>query len=266
MSTTPPIVERPTPARASASPLAPAVMVHFYRGVMDLSTTWRARIDNTTNWAVISSGSVASFLLGDTETPHIMALLGMFLAFAFLSIEARRFRFYDLWSGWIRIMEVEYYGPLLRANVVDPEQHWHPLLQSDLEDPHFKISWSEAMGRRLRHNYLAIFGFLLLTWITKLLLHPSPPPIGRALATLVVRAEIGPVPGEVVWLVVALAYLYLIGLMLFTPTLRGSGTELLTRSQLLRRLVNPEAPLVGFKRSRPMATKVTGIGAAPEED
>lgn len=241
-------------------------MVHFYRGVMDLATTWRARIDNTTNWAVLSSGSIASFVLGTVENSHLMALLGMFLAFAFLSIEARRYRFYDLWSGWIRIMETEYYEPLLRANVVDPDQHWHPLLQSDLEDPHFKINWSEAMGRRLRHNYIAIFGFLLLTWITKLLLHPEPVAVGQTLPTLVRRAALGPIPGWAVIAVVAVVYAYLIGLMLFTPRLRGTGTEILSRSLLLRRLVNPGARLVGFKRARRSDAELTGVGLLPEED
>src|SRR5947208_278323 len=137
MDRSPPLTSLPAPARASASPLAPAIMVHFYRGVMDVATTWRARIDSTTNWAVLTSGSVASFILGNRDAPHLMALLGMFLAFAFLSIEARRYRFYDLWSGWLRIMETEYFGPLLSSNVVDGDQHWHTLLQSDLEEPTF---------------------------------------------------------------------------------------------------------------------------------
>ena len=252
--------------RAGSSPLAPAVMVHFYRAAMDLTTTWRARIDGTTNWAVLTSGSIASFVLGSPTSPQIMSILGMFLAFAFLSIEARRFRFYDLWSGWIRIMETEYYEPLLRANVIDLDQHWHPLLQSDLEDPYFKISWSEAMGNRLRHNYIAIFGFLLLTWLTKLMIHPEPAPVGDTLRAMVGRAALGPLPGGVMMTGVIVFYLFLIGLMIFTPALRGTGTEILTRSLLLRRLVNPKARLVGFKQVRPMATPVEGPGLAPEED
>src|SRR5687767_8270246 len=108
MDRVPPLADGPLPPRSPASPLVPAVMVHFYRGVMDSATTWRSRIDNTTNWAVLTSGSIASFVLGKPENSHIMALMGMFLAFSFLAIEARRFRFYDLWGGWIRIMETEY--------------------------------------------------------------------------------------------------------------------------------------------------------------
>ena len=252
--------------RASSSPLTPAVMVHFYRAAMDLTTTWRTRIDGTTNWAVLSAGSIVSFELGNPDSPHLMALLGMFQTFAFLWIEARRYRFYDLWSGWIRIMETEYYEPLLRANVIDVDQHWHPLLQSDLEDPYFKITWSEAMGNRLRHNYSAIFGLMLLTWMIKLLIHPVPVPAGDALRTMVERAALGPIPGPVIVAVVAVVYLYLIGLMIFTPSLHGSGTEILTRSLLLRRLVNPSARLVGFKHTRYGEAPIEGVGLAPEED
>jgi uncharacterized membrane protein len=263
MDTAPPTSQ---PPRAATTLLQPAVMVHFYRGVMDLATTWRVRIDSTTNWAVISSGSIVSLLLGNPESPHLMALLGMFLAFAFLSIEARRFRFYDLWSGWVRVMETEYYVPLLQQNVIDPDQHWHPLLQSDLESPHFKISWSEAVGRRLRHNYIAIFGFLLMTWIIKLMIHPEAVPVVHVFNSIVERASIAGIPGWVVIACVAAFYLYLVGLIFFTPTLRGTGTEILGRNLLLRRLVNPSARLVGFKRAQPTLVEGRNVGHAPEED
>lgn len=247
------------------SPLSPAIMVHFYRGVMDLSTTWRGRIDTTTNWAVVSSGSIASFVLSDREHSHIMALLGMFLTFAFLVIEARRFRFYDLWSAWIRLAETEYYEPLLRANVVDPKQQWHILLQQDLDNPHFKITWSELMGRRLRHNYLAVFAFLLLTWATKLLLHPTPASLGLALRTMGERAALGPIGGRLVVTAVAVFYSYLLLLVVLTPKLNNTGSEILQRSLLLRHMVNPSARTVGFKQYRP-TPRATHPQQAPEED
>ncbi|MDP9312282.1 MAG: DUF2270 domain-containing protein [Chloroflexota bacterium] len=250
--------------RNTSSPLAPAVMVHFYRGVMDLATTWRTRVDGTTNWAVVSAGSIASFLLSDPDHPHLMALLGMFLAFAFLAIEARRFRFYDLWSGWLRLMETDYYAPVLRNNAIEARQQWHPLLVADLRNPHFKISWSEAMGRRLRHNYVAIFGFLLLAWLVKLL--PANAPAPNECATIVECARIGPIPGWLVMVSVVLFYGYLLGLILFTPKLVGTGTELIERHMLFRRLVAPGAQLVGFKRHQEVPYIVDGVALAPEED
>ena len=250
--------------RNTSSPLAPGVMVHFYRGVMDLTTTWRSRVDGTTNWAVISAGSIGSFLLSDPHHPHLMALLGMFLAFAFLLIEARCFRFYDLWSGWLRRMVTHYYAPVLRNNAIEARQQWHPLLVADLRNPHFKISWSEAMGRRLRHNYVAIFGFLLLAWLVKLL--PANAPAPNECASVVECARIGPVPGWLVMLSVVVFYAYLLGLILFTPKLVGTGTELIERHLLFRRLVAPGAQLVGFKRHQEVPYIVDGVALAPEED
>jgi uncharacterized membrane protein len=250
--------------RPPATRLAPAVMVHFYRGVMDLGTVWRARIDGTTNWAVLTAGSIASFLLSDPNHPHLMALLGMFLTFAFLSIEARRFRFYDLWSGWIRIMETEYYAPLLKDNSIEATAQWHPLLVCDLQNPHYKISWAEAMGRRLRHNYIAIFGFFLLIWIFKL----TPPPDAalRRCVSIIDCASIGPIPGSLVMAGVGLFYLFLIGLVVFTPKLTGTGTEIISQRHILRRMVAPNAQSVGFKRHPDVPVVLDGVAHAPEED
>jgi uncharacterized membrane protein len=248
----------------NSSPLAPAVMVHFYRGVMDLTTTWRSRVDGTTNWAVVSAGSIASFLLSDPHHPHLMALLGIFLTYAFLAIEARRFRFYDLWSGWVRLMETDYFAPVLRDNTVEPALQWHSLLVCDLRDPHFKISLFEAMGRRLRHNYLAIFLFLLLVWLVKLL--PPNSPLPNECTTIIQCAAVGPLPGWIVMLIVGAFYLYLLGLTLFTPKLVGTGTELIERHLLFRRLVAPGAQLVGFKRHKDVPYIIDGVAGAPEED
>lgn len=239
-------------------------MVHFYRGVMDLTTTWRLRIDSTTNWAVVTAGSIASFLLGDPTHPHLMALLGMFLTFSFLAIEARRFRFYDLWSGWLRLMETDYYTPLLKNNEICGVEQWHQMLVCDLQDPHFKISWSEAMGRRLRHNYAAIFVFLLLVWLVKLM--PSAAPAPDECTTMLSCAAIGPLPGTIVLGAVALFYTYLIGLIIFTPKLAGTGTELIGRHTIFRRMVAPDAQLVGFKRHREATYILDGVAARPPEE
>lgn len=244
--------------------LAPGVMVHFYRGVMDLATTWRARIDSTTNWAVVITSSIASFLLSERGHTHLMALIGMFLAFSFLSIEARRYRFYDLWSGWVRLMETEYYVPLLRDNTIVASEQWRALLVSDLRNPHFKVTLTEAMGRRLRHNYFAIFGFLLLVWLVKVT--PSSDPVLGECTTLLACASLGPVPGIVTIMIIAVFYVYLVSLMVFTPRLADSGTELLDRQHAFRRIVTPTAELVGFKQHGTARFIVDEAARAPEED
>ncbi len=250
--------------RNSGAQLAPAVIVHFYRGLMDQANIWRARIDTTTNWAIVTSGSIASFVLADRSRTHMLALIGMFLAFAFLAIEARRYRFYDLWSGWIRLLETEYFAPILKHNTIDAVAQWHPMLMCDLQDPHFKISLSEALGRRLRHNYFAIFLFLLMVWLLQIM-PPARPDTGDC-RTLVQCAALGPVPGWAMIMLVGLGYAYLIGLMIVTPKLRRTGTEIISRQLLFRRMVAPGATLVGFKRHPDLPYIVDSTVRAPEED
>lgn len=251
--------------RPAASILAPGVMVHFYRGVMDLAVTWRQRIDVTTNWAVVTSGSIASFMLSDAQHPHVIALLGMFLLFAFLCIEARRFRFYDLWSGWLRLMETDYFAPALRHNAIETTAQWHGLLVCDLQEPHFKISFWESMGRRLRHNYFALFLFMLLVWVDKLL--PGPSAASGQCQSVAACAAIGQIPGVLVLASVALGYLSLFGVMVFTPKLGDTSIEVISRNTVFRRMVAPNAKLVGFKRrAADGALPLDQILVTPEED
>lgn len=247
-----------------AAVLTPAVMVHFYRGVMDRATSWRSRIDTTTNWAVITSGTIASFLLSDPQHPHIIAVVGMFLLFAFLCIEARRFRFYDLWSGWIRIMETDYFAILLRDNMLPPTAQWHDMLACDLQDPHFKINFLEAVGRRLRHNYFALLMFMLMVWVDKLVLETRSAAV--ECSTVVECASLGPIPGILVLGVVALFYISLIGIMIFTPRLVGTGTEIINRNLVFRRMVAPNAAAVGFKRHADYVLPPESTFRIPEED
>ena len=48
------------------------------------------------------------------------------------------------------------------------------MLAEDLLVPGFKISKFEALGRRLKRNYVFIFIIILVAWITKIFLHAQP--------------------------------------------------------------------------------------------
>jgi hypothetical protein len=59
--------------------------------------------------------------------------------------------------------------------------------------PHFTISEWEAVGRRLRRNYLWIFILLAVSWNLKVYLHPFP---ARSFDMFMQRAAIGSLGGE----------------------------------------------------------------------
>ena len=105
--------------RPPSAPPPVAATIHIYRGLMDRAATWRLRIDNPTNWAIVTSGTAVSFTLSDETHPHAVLLLLMLFVIMFLIIEARRTRYYDLWSSWLRLLETEYLAPILSIRIVD---------------------------------------------------------------------------------------------------------------------------------------------------
>ena len=146
-------------------------MVHFYRGEVQRSNTWRNRLDTTTNWAVITAGATLSFVFSSTANPHFVIPINSVLVAFFLFMEARRYRYYEIWSSRVRVIETGYFAQLLAPqSAIDKD--WAEHLAADLLTPHFTISEWEAVGRRLRRNYLWIFMLLAVSWNLKVYLHP----------------------------------------------------------------------------------------------
>ncbi len=51
-------------------------IAHLYRGEMQRITVWRARLDSTTQWAIILTTALTTFVLGSASAPHFIMLLG----------------------------------------------------------------------------------------------------------------------------------------------------------------------------------------------
>jgi uncharacterized membrane protein len=223
---------------SSTPPVPPpvAATVHIYRGLMDRGTTWRQRVDNPTNWAIVSSGTTVSFVLSDEAHSHAVLLLIMMFAISFLAIEARRTRYYDLWSSWLRLLETEYLAPILQDNCVTASDTWQELIVRDLGYPHFKSTTWRMVQRRLRDHYMAIYLFLLLSWLLKLL---QPSGVAGACDTFVCHATVGPIPGALVLGLVTCFYLALGVITLMGYSGREPSVEVLSRERTLQKLVSP---------------------------
>ena len=161
-----------------AQKLSPAefntAMVHFYRGEVQRSNVWRSRLDATTNWAVITAGATLSFVFSSPDNPHFAIPINSILVSIFLFMEARRYRYYEVWANRVRVLETGYFAPMLSHRTIPPDKEWAEHISADLLSPHFTISEWEALGRRLRSNYLWIFILLALSWTLKVYIHPSP--------------------------------------------------------------------------------------------
>ncbi len=226
-----------TTPQTIAQKLAPAefntAMVHFYRGEVQRSNVWRGRLDATTNWAVITAGATLSFVFSSPDNPHFAIPINSILVSIFLFMEARRYRYYEVWANRVRVLETGYFAPMLSHRTIPPDKEWAEHIAADLITPHFTISEWEAVGRRLRANYLWIFILLALSWTLKIYIHPSPIPTTtpqdreKFWELLFARAQVGLAPG---WLVVLFGAIFnfLIFFVAFgTLRLRDSSSEVL---------------------------------------
>jgi uncharacterized membrane protein len=206
------------------------VMAHFYRGEIARANIWRQRLDATFNWAVLTTGTTLSFAFGTRTAPHVVILFNSLLMAVFLFIEARRYRYYELWSSRVRVLETDYIAPILspKTRSETPYGAWSEHLAEDLLRPHFTVGLWEAVGRRLRRNYLWIFMLLALSWNVKIAIHPSPV---RTFDDFVARAAIGKLDG---FIVLAIGFIYnglLFAIALFTVNMKHASGEVVSRQR-----------------------------------
>ena len=69
------------------------------------------------------------------------------------------------------MLEAHFLVPMVMENRELLQGEWKKLVCEDLILPCFKISKLEAVGRRLKRNYVFIFILILLAWVTKIFLH-----------------------------------------------------------------------------------------------
>jgi len=198
---------------ASATEVTTA-LVHYYRAEMARMSSWRDRLDRTSNWAFTVTAALLSVSLSTPTAHHGVLLFGMLLVVLLLYVEGRRYRFYDVYRMRVRQFERHYFGQLF-AGAEGGEEPWLKVLAEDLRHPHFRVSLRLALIRRLRRNYVWMFAILLLAWILKI----SSPKLqegtatadtARPVTTIIANAALGPIPGWAVIAVVALVYIAMV--------------------------------------------------------
>jgi uncharacterized membrane protein len=211
-------------------------MVHLYRGEVGRANTWRMRLDGTSNWAVLTTGATLSFAFSSDKNTHVMILINSLLILFFLYIEARRYRFYDLWRSRVRLMETEFFAEMLTPAMLEEVDDWRQILANDLLRPHFSTSMWQALGRRLRRNYIWIFTVLAISWVVKIVIHPT---TATSFADLFDRMRIGPIPAWFV-LLAGVVFNAFIAILAITTTTRWSSGETHSREEARKHIASGE--------------------------
>jgi uncharacterized membrane protein len=190
------------------------VLIHYYRGEIARMSSWRSRIDQTSNWAITVVAAMLSVSLSTPTAHHGVLLFAMLLVTLLLFVEARRYRFFDVYRSRVRQFERHYFGEIFSPAGSGVDVEWIKVIGQSLREPVFHVTPTEALGRRLRRNYIWMYIILLLAWILKL----SSPKLQTegvrfdyvaTLESVVASAALGPLHGGVILLLVAVFYLWL---------------------------------------------------------
>jgi uncharacterized membrane protein len=200
-------------------------MVHLFRAEIQRANVWRQRLDTTTNWAVVSTGATLSIAFSQPNIHHAIIILNTLLVIWFLFIETRRYRYYELWSYRVRLMETDFFAAML-VPPFHPSPEWAESLAENLLSPSFPISIWEAFGRRLRRNYFWIFLILYASWAAKIWLFPQP---ATTLNEFIQRSAVGPISGEIMIVLGFGLYASLLIVALATISMTRATGEVLPR-------------------------------------
>jgi uncharacterized membrane protein len=194
-------------------------MSHYHRAEIARMAGWRDRLDRTTNWALTVAAAMLSVSLSTPTSHHGVVLFAMLLTLLLLWIEARRYRFFDVYRSRVRQFERYYFAQIFSPQA-DNASNWLLILAETLRAPQFLISQRAAFARRLRRNYIYVFVILLAAWVLKIST-PNLQDEGRkgdfvhTVLVAIQNAALGPLPGVIVLGLVAVFYTGLIGLAIF---------------------------------------------------
>lgn len=191
----------PEPRRFTPAELG--ALSHLYRGEIYRSTVWRTRLDTTTNWSVVTLGVALSITFSSPDASPLPLVLVGILILLFLALEARRYRYFNVWRARARWMERHLFVPMLRDGNLNDGSNWQLTLAEDYARPRYHVSYMVAMARRIRRNYLWILLIQSVAYAGKLVVHPTPV---ESAGHFIDRARIGPIPGIVV-LLLGVAYI-----------------------------------------------------------
>lgn len=223
--------ELPKQITHGGGPLSPgefvATISHFHRAEIARMAGWRERLDQTSNWAITVVAAMLSVSLSTATSHHGVLLFAMLLVLLLLWIEARRYRFFDVYRARVRQMERYYFAQVFSPQP-DYAANWLVIMGESLRAPKFLISHTTALARRLRRNYIYMYFILLLAWILKistpsLQVEGSRMGLVHSIAEAVDNAALGILPG---WIVVAAVGLFYMALVVVAFGLGGRDGEL----------------------------------------
>ncbi|QFU81762.1 DUF2270 domain-containing protein [Natronorubrum aibiense] len=195
-----------------------SLLPHFYRGSVSQTVSAQDRLDRTTDWAITLIAALLSIVFASKDMPAYLLLIGLVLLGMFLFFEVRRYRFYDVWRSQVRFVEENIFANAFNPAGAEYHPNWREEISDDLRQPTFKVSYLEALSRRVRRVYALLFVVVGIAWVSKITLFSPETQWTEA-------AELPGVPGLVVATALAVFYI-VVFLIAFWPSEREAKGEI----------------------------------------
>jgi len=182
-----------------------SLMPHYYRGEVSQSGNLLSRLDLTIDWAIVVVTAVLALAFQGGDAAAYLLLIGVVGVTLFLLFDVRRYRTFDASRARVRLLEEN-----LFANSIDPRgapfEDWRSELGDDLRKPTLKVTYLEALSRRLRQVYFPLYLLLGVAWAFRITIY-APGETWRQTAT---------VPGLPAELVVGVVGAFFLAVTAFT--------------------------------------------------
>ncbi len=193
-----------------------SLLPHYYRGEISQAGKFLDRLDLTVDWAIALVTAVLALAFESVESSPYLLLIGMVAISMFLVFDVRRYRMYDAIRARVRLIEENVY-----ANAFDPSDtqlaEWREELGDDLRRPMLKVTYWEALSRRLERVYFLLYLLLGVAWLFRITIFAPK-------ETWHETASVPGVSGEIVVTVVGVFYL-VVTLLTFWPHRREAKGE-----------------------------------------
>lgn len=193
-------------------------LYHYYRAEVYRETNWRGRLDVTTNWAIVTTAAILTFVFSSDSTHHTIILLNYLIVLFFLFIEARRFRYYSLLKKRTRQIEEQVLAPLFSEGKFgkSSQETWYKDLCESLVRPQIPMSRRESIAWRLRRNYILLLFFIFIVWFVKLSFLAQATG-NTTFLNVIAQGAIWFIPGGGVFLFLLASLLFFLGIALYFP-------------------------------------------------
>ena len=193
-----------------------SMLPHYYRGEVAQLNSLQDRLDLTVDWAIAVVTAVLALAFQGGDVSAYLLLIGIVAVSAFLLFDVRRYRIYDATRARVRLLEENVFANVFRPKGT-PVEEWREELGDDLRRPTLKVSYREALSRRLKRVYFLLYALLGSAWAFRITLYASGEP-------WLETASIPGIPGEAVVGIVAVFFVGVVAVT-FWPTRRRARGE-----------------------------------------